>query len=44
LERSLLAGALETAGRSQKDAAALLGLSYDRFRHLLRKYRLIGRG
>lgn len=44
LERTLLARALDTAGGSQKEAAAALELSYDRFRHLLRKHGMIGKG
>ncbi|WP_238314909.1 helix-turn-helix domain-containing protein, partial [Methylobacterium crusticola] len=35
-ERGLLDGALSQAGGRQKDAAQHLGLTYDRFRHLLR--------
>jgi two-component system, NtrC family, nitrogen regulation response regulator NtrX len=44
LERSLLTRALQGAAGSQKDAAGTLELSYDRFRHLLRKHGLIGKG
>ncbi len=40
VERGLLLAALERSGSSQKDAAASLGLTYDRFRHLLRKHGL----
>ena len=42
-ERGILGRALERAGGRQKEAAQQLGLSYDRFRHLLRKNHLIGR-
>lgn len=42
VEGGLLRRALSAAGSSQKDAAAALGLTYDRFRHLLRKHGLIG--
>ena len=42
LEASLLRRALQRSGASQKEAAVELGLSYDRFRHLLRKHGLIG--
>jgi len=38
-ERRLVAQALETGRYNQKKSAALLGLSYDQFRGLLRKYR-----
>lgn len=41
-ERNLLMGALRSSGGSQKDAARGLGLTYDRFRHLLRKHGLVG--
>ena len=41
-EHGLLKRALEAAGGSQKAAAGDLGLSYDRFRHLLRKHGLTG--
>ena len=41
-ERNLLIGALKSSGGSQKDAARGLGLTYDRFRHLLRKHGLVG--
>ena len=40
VERGLLLAALERSGHSQKDAAASLDLTYDRFRHLLRKHGL----
>ena len=40
VERGLLDGALAQAGGRQKDAAQQLGLTYDRFRHLLRKYQI----
>lgn len=43
LERGLLQRALDQAGGSQKDAAGALDLTYDRFRHLLRKHGMIGR-
>ena len=39
-ERGILRRALQESDNSQKDAAASLGLSYDRFRHLLRKHGL----
>ncbi|MHC5020364.1 MAG: helix-turn-helix domain-containing protein [Planctomycetota bacterium] len=39
-ERQLLADALEATGGNQKDAAEAVGLTYDQFRHLLRKYDL----
>ena len=42
-EYGLLKRTLEQAGNSQKEAAKNLGLSYDRFRHLLRKHELIGK-
>ena len=42
-ECSVLEGTLRGAGNSQKDAAAELDLTYDRFRHLLRKHGLTGR-
>ncbi|MBT4503876.1 MAG: sigma-54-dependent Fis family transcriptional regulator [Gemmatimonadetes bacterium] len=42
-ELGLLKRALGGAGGSQKEAAKALGLSYDRFRHLLRKHELIGK-
>jgi len=38
-ERQLLDQALETSRYNQKKSAALLGLTYDQFRGLLRKYR-----
>ena len=40
VERGLLDGALSRVGGRQKDAAQQLGLTYDRFRHLLRKYQI----
>ena len=40
VERGLLDDALAQAGGRQKDAAQHLGLTYDRFRHLLRKYQI----
>ena len=40
VERGLLLDALEICGNSQKEAAASLELTYDRFRHLLRKHGL----
>ena len=43
LESNLLKRALDRVDNSQKEAAGLLGLTYDRFRHLLRKHGLIGR-
>ena len=43
VERGLLNGALAQAGGRQKDAAQQLGLTYDRFRHLLRKYQIIAK-
>ncbi len=42
LEAGLLRRALGQAGGSQKQAAQGLGLTYDRFRHLLRRHGLIG--
>ena len=42
-EHGLLSRALAAAEGNQKSAAASLNLSYDRFRHLLRKYQLIGK-
>lgn len=42
LEAGLLSRALAAAGGSQKQAAQSLGLTYDRFRHLLRRHGLIG--
>ncbi len=39
-ERAMLVGALQASRFSQKDAAARLGLSYDQFRHMYRKYGL----
>ena len=39
-ERGLLNDALAQVGGRQKDAAEQLGLTYDRFRHLLRKYQI----
>ena len=41
-ERNLLVGALKLSAGSQKAAARSLGLTYDRFRHLLRKHGLVG--
>jgi psp operon transcriptional activator len=38
IEGGLLTRALSAAGNSQKEAATALGLTYDRFRHLLRKH------
>ncbi len=43
MEQGLLKRALDGVGGSQKEAAKGLGLSYDRFRHLLRKHQLIGK-
>ena len=43
VERGLLNRALEQTGGRQKDAAQQLGLTYDRFRHLLRKHQIIGK-
>ena len=43
IARGLLMRALEQAQNSQKEAAEQLRLSYDRFRHLLRKHEIIGR-
>lgn len=40
VERGLLDDALAQVGGRQKDAAQQLGLTYDRFRHLLRKYQI----
>jgi len=40
-ELGLLKRAMDGVGGSQKEAAKALGLSYDRFRHLLRKHGLI---
>ena len=42
-EFSLLKRAFDGASGSQKEAASALGLTYDRFRHLLRKHELIGK-
>ncbi|MBQ43183.1 MAG: DNA-binding response regulator [Gemmatimonadetes bacterium] len=42
VEGGLLSRALSAAGNSQKEAASILGLTYDRFRHLLRKHGAIG--
>ncbi len=39
LDRSFLIRALKKSGGSQKEAAKLLGLTYDQFRGLYRKYR-----
>ena len=41
-EQGLLRRALDAAGDSQKQAAEDLGLTYDRFRHLLRRHGLTG--
>ena len=41
-EFALLKRALDEGGNSQKGAAQALGLTYDRFRHLLRKHGIIG--
>ena len=41
-EAGLLKRALEGAAGLQKEAAGALGLTYDRFRHLLRKHQIIG--
>ena len=43
VERGLLNRALEQTSGRQKDAAQQLGLTYDRFRHLLRKHQIIGK-
>ena len=42
-ECGLLKRALDQTDNSQKEAAKSLGLSYDRFRHLLRKHGFIGK-
>lgn len=42
-ERHLLEGALAASRFSQAEAARRLGLSYHRFRHLLRRHGLVGR-
>ncbi len=42
LERGILRRALDEANGSQKSAATALGLTYDRYRHLLRKHSLTG--
>ena len=42
IERALLQRTLDGCGNSQKEAAATLGLTYDRFRHLLRKHGITG--
>lgn len=42
IERGILQLAMEGCDGSQKDAAAALGLTYDRFRHILRKHGLTG--
>lgn len=42
VECGVLRRALDSAGGSQKEAAAALGLTYDRFRHILRKHGLTG--
>jgi len=39
-ERQLLRDALTAAGGNQKDAATAVDLTYDQFRHLLRKYEI----
>ena len=39
-ERGILMRALQEARNNQKEAAAALGLTYDRFRHLMRKHDL----
>jgi psp operon transcriptional activator len=39
-EKSMLSRALQSCHYSQKDAAQALGLTYDQFRHLYRKYGL----
>ena len=41
-EAGLLRRSLAASNRSQKDAATGLGLTYDRFRHLLRKHEMTG--
>jgi transcriptional regulator with GAF, ATPase, and Fis domain len=43
-ERALCTDALERARWNQREAAELLGLTYDQFRHLYRKYGLKGEG
>lgn len=43
VERGLLKRSLEQVGGSQKEAAERLGLTYDRFRHLLRKHQIISK-
>lgn len=42
-ERRLIEGALERHRHNQRQAAAALGLSYDQFRHQMRRHDLIGR-
>jgi DNA-binding NtrC family response regulator len=42
IERGILQRAMNGCDGSQKDAAAALGLTYDRFRHILRKHGLTG--
>ncbi|HJP30826.1 MAG TPA: sigma-54 dependent transcriptional regulator [Candidatus Latescibacteria bacterium] len=42
IERGILQRTLDGCDGSQKDAAAALGLTYDRFRHILRKHGLTG--
>ncbi len=42
IERGILQRAMDGCDGSQKDAAAALGLTYDRFRHILRKHGLTG--
>lgn len=41
VERTLLTGALERARYNQREAAAILNLTYDQFRHALRKHGLL---
>ena len=43
VERGLLMRAMQGACNGQKEAAEQLGLTYDRFRHLLRKHQLLGK-
>lgn len=43
LERGLIEGALDRHRHNQREAAAALGLSYDQFRHQMRRHGLIGR-
>lgn len=42
-ERGLIEGALERHRHNQRQAAAALGLTYDQFRHQMRRHDLIGR-